>query len=1509
MTSQTVTMSNVQNIDGLLSGVRWAGTVMTYGFPTAAADYGDYAHNVDHDNNPSTPAVSVDETDGFSALNAQQQAAVQAAFAEFRDLTLMSALQQEPAGGADVRLAMSTTREPGSTTAYAQYPGNDALAGDAWFNTTDYNTPRLGTYAYQTFFHEIGHALGLKHGHEADNGNNTVLSSDRDSLEFSTMTYRAYVGHSGSGGYGVTDGHYPQSYMMLDIAALQYMYGADFATRAGDTAYRFDPATGQMFVNGTGQGVPQNSGGMNVNVLFRTVWDGNGNDTYDFSAYDASRQLAVDLAPGGWTDVDSDSNFQAADLRASNPGTQMARGQVFNALLFNGDTRSLIENAIGGAGADTIRGNQAGNRLEGRAGNDTLEGFDGNDVLDQGFGGGGAYGGNGDDTIWAGDGADTIDGGAGFDLVNYSRSNSAILIQQPNPLDPSSGKVIGGWATGDTMVGIEHVIGSAFDDSIQLGGDGNSIIGGDGNDLIDGAGGRDTLWGDAGNDTLRGGAEADQLHGGTGWDIVRFGSAVTINLATGAHSGEAAGDTFFGIEQYIGSTGDDTMVANDAGAAYFVGGEGVDSLYGGARDDWLQGGKGADALNGGGGSDTASYADAPGAIIAEMYFSDGSTTDGKIHAGEWGYDTLVSIENVEGSRFDDSLYGDERSNTLWGMDGNDQLEGDAGGSPQGSHDFLLGGAGNDVVTIGIFDHAFGGADIDTASFIGGPVFIDYNSNTFQIGGLGFELYEFEIYNGTGGADTLYGASHGETVNFGAGNDVVYGQGGDDFIYVDAGADIMDGGAGRDTMVFGRAMVADWQAGVLDADIGSDSWLNWEAIQGSAGDDRIRTNSWGYAVELRGGAGNDVLATGVTGVVSDTLLGEDGNDQLNGGAGADIMRGGAGNDTYVVDTAADVVDESAAGSGGIDTVQAAVSFSLAASTTLLGQVENLVLLGSANINGTGNASANNLTGNSGANLLQGLGGNDVLNGGAGADTMRGGGGDDIYVVDTAADIVDESAAGSGGIDTVQAALSFSLLVSARLLGQIENLVLLGGGAINGTGNASANNLAGNAGANTLQGLAGNDVLRGGAGADRLDGGAGIDTASYYAGTAGVAVNLATGLGSGGEAQGDTLVGIENLSGSQGNDSLIGNAGANVLQGWNGADVLRGGAGADRLDGGAGVDTASYYTDTAGVGVNLATGLGSGGEAQGDTLVGIENLSGSQGNDSLIGNAGANVLQGWNGADVLRGGAGADRLDGGAGVDTASYYTDTAGVGVNLATGLGSGGEAQGDTLIGIENLSGSQGNDSLVGSAGTNLLQGWNGADVLRGGAGADRMDGGAGIDTASYYTGTAGVTVNLATGLGSGGEAQGDTLAGIENLSGSQGNDSLVGSTGANVLQGWNGNDVLTGAGGKDTLTGGAGADRFVYGSTAQSPIGSGADRITDFSRAQGDRIDLSGIDANAAVAGNQAFSFIGSGAYTRHAGELRYGVSNGTTTVAGDVNGDGASDFHIVLSSIIALVSTDFVL
>src|SRR4051795_2467555 len=148
--------------------------------------------------------------------------------------------------------------------------------------------------------------------------------------------------------------------------------------------------------------------------------------------------------------------------------------------------------------------------------------------------------------------------------------------------------------------------------------------------------------------------------------------------------------------------------------------------------------------------------------------------------------------------------------------------------------------------------------------------------------------------------------------------------------------------------------------------------------------------------------------------ANVLDGAGGNDILDGGLGADTLKGGARNDTYLVDNAADVVVEAA--NGGIDTVQATVSYALSA------EVENLVLLGAA-VSGTGNAGANALTGNDAANVLDGAGGNDILDGGVGADTLKGGAGNDTFLVDNAGDVVVEAA--NGGVDTVQATVSYAL----------------------------------------------------------------------------------------------------------------------------------------------------------------------------------------------------------------------------------------------------------------------------------------------------------------------------------------------------------------------------------------------------------------------------------------------------------------------------------------------------
>ena len=218
------------------------------------------------------------------------------------------------------------------------------------------------------------------------------------------------------------------------------------------------------------------------------------------------------------------------------------------------------------------------------------------------------------------------------------------------------------------------------------------------------------------------------------------------------------------------------------------------------------------------------------------------------------------------------------------------------------------------------------------------------------------------------------------------------------------------------------------------------------------------------------SGNDLI-NGTSS--NDVIKGFNGNDTLNGGAGIDTLIGGAGNDTYIVDSRTDTITELT--NQGTDTVQSSITFSLAA----INNIENIVLTGASANNGTGNSLNNTITGNSG---------NNVLNGGTGNDKMIGSAGNDTYYVDTSGDIVTETSALLTEIDTVYSAITYTLGAN------VENLVLIGAAAINGTGNALNNILTGNAGANLLSGLAGNDILNGGAGIDILIGGAGKDTLS-------------------------------------------------------------------------------------------------------------------------------------------------------------------------------------------------------------------------------------------------------------------------------------------------------------------------------------------------------------------------------------------------------------------------------
>jgi Ca2+-binding RTX toxin-like protein len=211
------------------------------------------------------------------------------------------------------------------------------------------------------------------------------------------------------------------------------------------------------------------------------------------------------------------------------------------------------------------------------------------------------------------------------------------------------------------------------------------------------------------------------------------------------------------------------------------------------------------------------------------------------------------------------------------------------------------------------------------------------------------------------------------------------------------------------------------------------------------------------------------------------------------------------------------------------------------------------------------------------------------------------------------------------------------------------------------------------------------------------------------------------------------------------------------------------------------------------------------------------------------------------------------------------------------------------------ITGSTSADTITGGAGADNITAGSGNDTISGFAGADRLDGGAGTDTATYAASAAGVSVSLATGLGSGGDAQGDTVINIENLIGSAFNDVLTGSSGTNVLSGLAGNDTLNGGGGADTLTGGAGSDTFLFTAIADSSP-KATDTITDFVHGV-DIIDLSAIDASKAN-GDQAFAFAGNNSNVL-ANSVTWYESGGNTIVQADVNGKTTADFVLVMTGI----------
>ncbi|MGB3408012.1 MAG: tandem-95 repeat protein, partial [Jannaschia sp.] len=430
-------------------------------------------------------------------------------------------------------------------------------------------------------------------------------------------------------------------------------------------------------------------------------------------------------------------------------------------------------------------------------------------------------------------------------------------------------------------------------------------------------------------------------------------------------------------------------------------------------------------------------------------------------------------------------------------------------------------------------------------------------------------------------------------------------------------------------------------------------------------------------------------------------------------------------------------------------------------------------------------------------------------------------------------LDETLSGRGGNDDILAGAG-----ADSVLGEDgDDLLDLGVGndtAFGGTGNDTV--LAG----------AGDDLIDGGDGGDSIDGGTGRDTIVFDGSDVGVRADLQARIGQGGFAQGDVYLGIEDvfgtgwadelggdqtgnlLRGFAGNDSLAGRDGDDTLEGGLGNDTLEGGAGADLLDGGEGRDRATYFAPlepgSEGVSVNLALGTASGGDAAGDTLISIEDVTGTQLADTLIGNDQDNALDGARGDDLLEGGAGDDSLSGGRGADTlrggdgmdiADYLLSAEGVAVDMSGLTAGGGDAEGDVFDSIEIVRGSFHDDTITGDGADNHLRGGRGADVL---------DGGDGFDVADYTDADEGVEVDLGSGLGLSGEAAGDRLTRIE---------GVLGSEHADTLRGGAGDDTFDGARGADLLEGGAGSDMYVFGFDSGDDVVGEAGTLADVDRVQ----------------------------------------------------------------------------
>nr|WP_308937254.1 calcium-binding protein [Duganella sp. 1411] len=1095
--------------------------------------------------------------------------------------------------------------------------------------------------------------------------------------------------------------------------------------------------------------------------------------------------LGIDTLSGGTGD-DTYLLLNAADVVLENAGegvdlvqvaltaagTYVLAGNVENATVTA--AASLAVNLTGNDLDNVLTGNAAANTLTGGAGNDTLDGAAGADKL---------AGGSGDDTYVVDVAGDVVTelAGEGTDTVRASLATYTLTANVENLAYTGAAAFTGA--------------GNALDNVITGGNAGNKLDGGAGNDQLIGGTAADSLIGGLGDDTFIGTAGKDTVDGGAGTDLLRglgkFGDyVVTRPTLADTVLTDGAGNviTVRGVENFAFADGDKTLAQVQDNIAS----GGNDNLRGTAGNDVLNGGLGVDTLSGGTGDDTYVILNAADVVVENP----GEGVD-LVQVALTAAGTYVLAANVEnatvtaaaslvvnltGNDLDNVLTGNAAANTLAGGAGNDTLDGAAGA------DKLAGGSGDDTYVVAdagdtVTELAGEGTDIVRTSLA---------SYTLTANVENLAYTGAATFTGTGNAldNVINGGNAGNKLDGGAGNDQLTGGNGADNLIGGLGNDTFIGTAGKDTI----------DGGAGDDQVRITGKFADYAITRPNAADVVLTDKAGNVLTVRGveefefsdGPQQlDSVLYNVPSIGNDQLFGTAGADTLDGGAGADTMHGGDGNDTYFVDNVGDVIDEGQ--NSGTDV--ALVALAIAGTYTLGDDVENATVTAAVAVNLVGNGLDNFLTGNAAANTLTGGDGNDTLDGGAGADKLTGGNGDDLYIVDSARDVVTE--AQNEGSDTVRTSLA-----TYTLAANVETLVYTGAAAFTATGNALDNVITGGNAGNKIDGGAGNDSITGGNGADSLAGGLGDDTIAAGAGkdtidggdgndVVQIAGNFASYKVTRPTATDTVLTGqngvvltvrnVESFVFTDGTKSLddvqynFASVGNDKLYGTVGNDTLDGGAGADTMHGGDGNDT--YFIDNVGdvidEGQNSGTDVAlvalatAGTYTLGDNVENatvtaaaavVVNLIGNGLDNFLTGNAAANSLTGGDGNDTLDGGAGADKLIGGNGDDL--YIVDSAG-----------------DVVTEAQN----EGSDTVRTSLATHTLAA-NVETLVYTGAGA--------------FTATGNALDNVIIGGSAGNK-----------IDGGAGNDSITGGNGADSLVGGLGDDTLAAGAGKDTIDGGDGID------------------------------------------------------------------------------------------------------